>query len=87
MLTTPEAKAHIALIGLLDAVTGHPKKSDARRMASWHLFNECWGLLPRFAARCNCGKRLVFSPWVNGLRSARCNWCGAGWREAPLHGG
>jgi hypothetical protein len=40
--------------------------------------------LETFAPRCNCGHRLRFSPWLDGLRVAKCERCGWKSLESPL---
>ncbi len=78
MLSPHEAKAHLAIVEALDAA----------KVKKWHwtyTHSVVEQPLKAIAPRCQqCRHALAFSPWVDGLRAVRCNWCGAGWKEAPL---
>ncbi len=42
-------------------------------------------LLKSFRPRCPvCTTPVAFTPWVDGLRAAKCGRCAHGWKEAPL---
>lgn len=39
-------------------------------------------LFETFRPRCQgCRRVLAVSPWVDGVRLWRCNWCNVSWRE------
>jgi hypothetical protein len=77
MLNAREARAHLTII-------------DAADRAHMCEINDRTALLimnlplQEFRARCNCGRVLNISPWVNGMRLLRCNWCGFTAKELPL---
>ena len=83
-MTTTEARAHLAMVGLVAKVLSSAEDSDARRLAEWNLYNESWDQLCAFRPRCNCGGVLNFSGWVDGLRMVTCRLCGAKVKEAAL---
>jgi hypothetical protein len=83
ILRTPfsiaEVNAHLSIIDTLTRAKAH----------GWHwtaIRDAVWKPLEAFAPRCNCGHVLRFSPWLDGLRVAKCERCGWKTLEAPLNG-
>ena len=80
-LTVHEARCHLSIIELVDAVLAHPRGSSERHRHEWNLYNESEVLMRDFRPRCNCGAVLRFSNWVDKRRFVRCPSCQANWKE------
>lgn len=78
MLTTTEASAHLHIVETIDR--------SARFGLDWRYVHAATEpSLRAFEPRCqNCRHKLNVSPWVDGVRAYRCNWCSHSWREVPL---
>jgi hypothetical protein len=68
MLSTTEARAHLTIIETLALVL-------ADKMHHRTALHIMWKPLESFAPRCNCRAVLRFSPWLDGLRVAKCEGC------------
>ena len=75
-MTTLEARAHLLLVELA-MLAHHSFISDREALVNMERH------LRVFRERCNCGRILSFSPWVDGMRAVVCP-CGYRSREVPL---
>jgi hypothetical protein len=80
LMTTGEAQSHLAIVHVLEQA----------KVKHWHwsyVRDAVWASLESFRPRCNCGYVLRFSPWLDGLRVAKCEGCGWKTLESPLNQG
>ncbi len=75
-LTVHEARCHLSIIELVDAVLAHPRGSSERHRHEWNLYNESEVLMRDFRPRCNCGRVLKATPMVDDVR---VQYCDCGW--------
>lgn len=73
MLSTTEAAAHVRIIGTIANVQDNV-------ISEQRAYYELCRPLEAFRPRCNCGRVLQWSPWIDGIRAARCR-CGVWFRE------
>lgn len=75
MLNTREADTHCRVLAVL-------RLRVAKRVSSAYCYSETTALLNSgaFRPRCNCGRVLRVTNWIDGMRAYSCK-CGARWRE------
>lgn len=73
MLTTSEARSHLVIVETIRDVQDNVISEQT-------AFHRMFRPLESFAPRCNCGRVLRWSPWVDEVRAARCR-CGHWFRE------
>jgi hypothetical protein len=73
-----ELVAHDYITLFLDAAA-------QKRIDYMELLHGTEASLRSFRPRCPMRWSVVaITPWVDGLRAAKCGRCGHGWKEAPL---
>ena len=75
-MTLAEVQAHLFIIGTVN---------DAIEQG-WHwsiVQDMTWKKLEVFRPRCpKCRTAVAWTPWIDGLRAAKCGRCKHGWKEA-----